>query len=137
MSISLKNRSLISISDYTSEEICHVLDVAEKRFLRRHRVLELVAEQDVVQPIHEGVGGPVVDIHLYLDLGIVAPFLVTDVLRRFPIDQKLELNIGLQIAGTVGVEIHDTRQFRLWRCFLVVFLLGKRGGENQKSGENQ
>ena len=29
MSISLKNRSLISISDYTPEEICHVLDIAE------------------------------------------------------------------------------------------------------------
>ena len=29
MSVSLKNRSLISISDYTPEEICHVLDVAE------------------------------------------------------------------------------------------------------------
>ena len=31
MSISLKNRSLISISDYTPEEICHVLDIAEAR----------------------------------------------------------------------------------------------------------
>ena len=29
MSISLKNRSLISISDYSPEEICHVLDIAE------------------------------------------------------------------------------------------------------------
>ena len=29
MSISLKNRSLISISDYTPEEICHVLDIAK------------------------------------------------------------------------------------------------------------
>ncbi|MBP9995227.1 MAG: aspartate carbamoyltransferase [bacterium] len=29
MSISLKNRSLISINDYTPEEICHILDIAE------------------------------------------------------------------------------------------------------------
>ena len=29
MSISLKNRSLISIYDYTPEEICHILDIAE------------------------------------------------------------------------------------------------------------
>ena len=29
MSISLKDRSLISIYDYTPEEICHILDIAE------------------------------------------------------------------------------------------------------------
>lgn len=29
MAISLKNRSLISINDYTPEEICHVLDIGE------------------------------------------------------------------------------------------------------------
>ncbi len=29
MSISLKKHSLISISDYTPEEICHALDIAE------------------------------------------------------------------------------------------------------------
>lgn len=29
MSISLKNRSLISITDYSPDEICHVLDIAE------------------------------------------------------------------------------------------------------------
>jgi len=27
--MSLKNRSLISINDYSPEEICHVLDIAE------------------------------------------------------------------------------------------------------------
>ncbi len=39
MSISLKNKSLISINDYTPEEICHVLDIAEGFEANRHQDL--------------------------------------------------------------------------------------------------
>lgn len=39
MSISLKNRSLISINDYTPEEICNVLDIGEDFEKNRHQDL--------------------------------------------------------------------------------------------------
>ncbi len=39
MSISLKNRSLISINDYTPEEICHILDIGEDFERNRHQNL--------------------------------------------------------------------------------------------------
>lgn len=39
MSISLKNRSLISIDDYTPEEICHILDIGEDFEKNRHQDL--------------------------------------------------------------------------------------------------
>ena len=59
MSISLKDRSLISIYDYTPEEICHILDIAEDfeknrlQNLLNGRViaslfLRLLQEQDLV-----------------------------------------------------------------------------------------
>lgn len=39
MSISLKNRDLISINDYTPEEICHILDIGEDFEKNRHQNL--------------------------------------------------------------------------------------------------
>ena len=54
MSISLKDRSLISIYDYTPEEICHILDIAEKKGVL-NRALETTVPSEVYEALRREV----------------------------------------------------------------------------------